>query len=140
MCPLDYPYLFRRQSGCQNICESRQISIIRNKMTFAGLYSIYLLTGPFKPSITRELNWLVAAGIAMLVLLSSIYMNIASSNMDTQITALENQLVQGYSRLFDGRRRQAQDVVRAEQRIDQLFAQRQSHKCSRWLLITPQIP
>ena len=73
---------------------------------------------------------MVASGCDVAIacaLITSIYMNIASSNMDTQITALENQLVQGYSRLFDGRRPQAQDVKQeAEQRIDQLFAQRQS--------------
>lgn len=113
----------------EHLREQADINNAGIEWQFADLATQYnLLTGPFKPSTNRELNWLpVAAMSLLLVLLSSIYMNIASSNMDTQITALENQLVQGYSRLFDGRRPQAQDVKQeAEQRIDQLFAQRQS--------------
>ncbi len=113
----------------EHLREQADINNAGIEWQFADLATQYnLLTGPFKPSTNRELNWLpVAAMSLLLVLLSSIYMHIASSNMDTQITALKNQLVQGYSRLFDGRRPQAQDVKQeAEQRIDQLFAQRQS--------------
>ena len=113
----------------EHLREQADINNAGIEWQFADLATQYnLLTGPFKPSTNRELSWLpVAVMSVLLVLLSSIYMHIASSNMDTQITALENQLVQGYSRLFDGRRPQAQDVKEeAEQRIDQLFAQRQS--------------
>ena len=88
-----------------------------------------LLTGIFKPSGgTGGTAWLPAVGLAILLLgLSVSYIYMASTHMDAQISALENQLVQRYSRLFEGRRPQPQTVrAEAEQRIDWLFKQRAS--------------
>lgn len=87
-----------------------------------------LLTGAYKPSTSNGFGWLPAMGLAVLLLVLSLtYMQITSNEMDSQINTLENQLVQNYSRLFDGRRPKPQNVrYEAEQRIDQLFTQRQS--------------
>jgi type II secretion system protein L len=87
-----------------------------------------LLTGNFKPAANSALGWLPAAALGILLLVLSVaYMQIGSGKMESQITDLENQLVQNYARLFDGRRPQAQRVrTEAERRIDQLFMQRQS--------------
>jgi type II secretion system protein L len=87
-----------------------------------------LLTGNFKPAANSALGWLPAAALGIFLLVLSVaYMQIGSGKMESQITDLENQLVQNYARLFDGRRPQAQRVrTEAERRIDQLFMQRQS--------------
>jgi len=113
----------------EHLREQADINNAGIEWQFADLAKQFnLLTGPFKPNSGRQLSWLPSAGLGVLMLaLSVIYMYIASSNMDAQVTALEKQLVQSYSRLFDGRRPQAQSVRNeAEQRVDQLFKQRQS--------------
>ena len=88
-----------------------------------------LLTGEFKSSVSSGgyLSWLPQAVLAaLLLLLSAIYMQIASANMTEQISDLETQLTQGYSRLFEGRRPEPQEVKgKVESRLQLLFAQRQ---------------
>ena len=113
----------------EHLREQADINNAGIEWQFADLAKqLNLLTGPFKPSTNRELNWLPAAGLTVLLLiLAMAYAYVASSKIDKQIINLENQLVQGYSRLFDGRRPQALKVrEEAEQRVEQLFKQRQS--------------
>ncbi|MCS5586961.1 MAG: type II secretion system protein GspL [Porticoccaceae bacterium] len=89
-----------------------------------------LLTGDFKSTVPSDglFGWLPAAALGVLsVVLSTIYIQLASANMAEQIDVLETQLTQGYSRLFEGRRPEPQDVRdEVEQQIELLFAQRQS--------------
>ena len=112
----------------EHLREQADINNAGIEWQFADLPRQYnLLTGIFKPSGgTGGTAWLPAVGLAILLLgLSVGYIYITSNHMGTQINALENQLVQSYSRLFEGRRPQPQDVrAEAEQRIDWLFKQR----------------
>lgn len=88
-----------------------------------------LLTGTFKPkSSTGLASWLPAVGLGILmIVLSAIYMQVASNTMQQQVTDFESQLVSNYTRLFDGRRPAAEEVrQQAEQRIETLFKQRES--------------
>ena len=88
-----------------------------------------LLTGAFKSkSSTGLASWLPAMGLGILmIVLSAIYMQVASNTMQQQVTDLESQLVSNYTRLFDGRRPAAEEVrQQAEQRIETLFKQRES--------------
>ena len=88
-----------------------------------------LLSGEFKTSVNSGefLRWLPQAVLAVLsLLLSAVYMQIASANMTDQISDLETQLTQGYSRLFEGRRPEPQELkAKVESRLQLLFAQRQ---------------
>ena len=88
-----------------------------------------LLTGAFKPKSSSGLaSWLPAAGLAiLLVVLTVVYMQVASNSMQQQVADLESQLVRNYTRLFDGRRPPPEEVrQQAEQRIEMLFKQRES--------------
>jgi type II secretion system protein L len=88
-----------------------------------------LLTGAFKPKSSSGLvSWLPAVGLGILmIVLSAIYMQVASNTMQQQIADLESQLVSNYTRLFDGPRPAADGVrQQAEQRIETLFKQRDS--------------
>lgn len=88
-----------------------------------------LLTGAFKPKSSSGLvSWLPALGLGILmIVLSAIYMQVASNTMQQQIADLESQLVSNYTRLFDGPRPAADGVrQQAEQRIETLFKQRDS--------------
>jgi len=88
-----------------------------------------LLSGEFKSSATSGglLGWVPPAVLAALsLLLSAVYMQLASANMSDQISVLETQLTQGYSRLFEGRRPEPQEVrSKVESRLQLLFSQRQ---------------
>jgi hypothetical protein len=89
-----------------------------------------LLQGEYKSAVshTALLAWIPATFLAVIsVLLSIIYLQIASANMVGEINLLENRLTQGYSRLFDGRRPVAKDVKsEADSRISVLFSQQKS--------------
>lgn len=91
-----------------------------------------LLQGEFRSAVsnTALLAWLPATFLGVIsVLLSVIYLQIASANMVGEISQLENRLTQGYSRLFDGRRPAAEDVrFEADSRISALFSQQKSLK------------
>jgi CRISPR/Cas system-associated exonuclease Cas4 (RecB family) len=59
------------------------------------------------------------------ILLSVMYFDIANTNREQQINQLENNLTQGYSRLFKGRRPEANEVrFEVEKNIASLFEQR----------------
>jgi hypothetical protein len=65
------------------------------------------------------------------ILLSVLYFDIANANREQQINQLENNLAQGYSRLFKGRRPEANEVrFEAEKNIASLFEQRAGLKFS----------
>jgi hypothetical protein len=62
-----------------------------------------------------------------MIVLSAIYMQVASNTMQQQVTDFKSQLASNYTRLFDGRRPAAEEVrQQAEQRIETLFKQRES--------------
>lgn len=87
-----------------------------------------LLSGDFKSQASSGgfLQWLPAALLAILSLvLSTVYIQLASASINEQISSLETQLSQGYSSLFQGRRPEP-DQVRAEteNQLQQLFIQR----------------
>lgn len=87
-----------------------------------------LLTGEYGRAFSAEalLNWLPVSVLAVAsILLSVIYFDIANTNMAQQINQLENNLTQGYSRLFKGRRPEPNEVrFEAEKNISSLFKQR----------------
>lgn len=87
-----------------------------------------LLTGGHKPEISLGaiMAWLPATLLALIsVLLSVIYLQIASANMIEETAELETSLMQSYSRLFDGRRPAPGDVrAEADKRLSLLFSQR----------------
>ena len=116
----------------EHLREQADINNAGMEWQFADVPRQYnLLTGIFKPSGgTVGTAWLPAVGLAILLLgLSVGFIYMASTQMSTRINALENQLVQTYSRLFEGRRPQPQNVrEEAEQRINWLFKQRASLK------------
>tara|TARA_E500000178_G_scaffold107937_2_gene107655 strand:- start:592 stop:1728 length:1137 start_codon:yes stop_codon:yes gene_type:complete len=90
-----------------------------------------LLSGEHKAvSNIALLAWLPATLLGVIsVLLSVIYLQIASANISGEISQLENRLSQGYSRLFDGRRPAPKDVkIEVDSRISTLFSQRNSLK------------
>jgi hypothetical protein len=90
-----------------------------------------LLSGEHKAvSNIALLAWLPATLLGVIsVLLSVIYLQIASANISGEISQLENRLSQGYSRLFDGRRPAPKDVkTEVDSRISTLFSQRNSLK------------
>ena len=87
-----------------------------------------LLTGSFKSTVPSGefFGWLPTAALGILsALLSVIYIQLASANMSDQISVLETQLTQGYSRLFEGRRPEPQDIKdEVGRQMELLFAQR----------------
>jgi type II secretion system protein L len=87
-----------------------------------------LLTGELKPSIATAtlFKWLPTAGLAVLtLLLSAMYLQVASANVLGQISLVENRLTQSYTRLFRGKRPAASDVkVEAEKKLSDLMSQR----------------
>lgn len=89
-----------------------------------------LLSGGHKPEMSLKslISWLPSTLLGIIsVLLSVIYLQIASANMAEEVDQLESGLTQGYSRLFDGRRPAANDVrFEADKRISLLFSQRNS--------------
>jgi hypothetical protein len=90
-----------------------------------------LLSGEHKAvSNIALLAWLPATLLGVIsVLLSVIYLQIASANISGEISQLENRLSQGFSRLFDGRRPAPKDVkTEVDSRISTLFSQRNSLK------------
>ncbi|MDG2018076.1 MAG: type II secretion system protein GspL [Porticoccaceae bacterium] len=91
-----------------------------------------LLQGEYRATFsnTALLAWLPATLLGVIsILLSVIYLQIASANMSSEISQLENRLTQSYSRLFDGRRPAVKDVrAEADSRISVLIAQQNSLK------------
>ncbi|MDG1693264.1 MAG: type II secretion system protein GspL [Porticoccaceae bacterium] len=89
-----------------------------------------LLSGGHKPEISLNalMAFLPAALLGVIaILLSVIYLQIASANMMEEISQLESRLTQGYSRLFEGRRPVAKDVrIEADKQLSLLFSQRNS--------------
>jgi type II secretion system protein L len=89
-----------------------------------------LLSGGHKPEVSLKalISWLPATLLGVIsVLLSVIYLQIASANMAEEVDQLESSLTQGYSRLFDGRRPVAKEVrEKADKRLSLLFSQRNS--------------
>jgi type II secretion system protein L len=87
-----------------------------------------LLKGEYGREFSADalIAWLpVSVLAAVSIILSVIYFDIANSNLDKQINQLENNLTQGYSRLFKGRRPEANKVrSEAEKNINYLFEQR----------------
>jgi type II secretion system protein L len=87
-----------------------------------------LLTGELKPSIATAslFKWLPMAGLAVLtLLLSAMYLQVASANVLGQISLVENRLTQSYSSLFRGKRPAANEVrIEAEKKLSDLISQR----------------
>ncbi|MGB2115737.1 MAG: type II secretion system protein GspL [Porticoccaceae bacterium] len=87
-----------------------------------------LLTGNYGRafSVDALLAWVPVSVLAVTsILLSVMYFDIANTNREQQINQLENNLKQGYSRLFKGRRPEANEVrYEAENNIASLFDQR----------------
>lgn len=87
-----------------------------------------LLTGDYGRafSVDALLAWVPVSVLAVTsILLSVMYFDIANTNREQQINQLENNLKQGYSRLFKGRRPEANEVrFEAENNIASLFDQR----------------
>ncbi len=87
-----------------------------------------LLTGDYGRafSVDALIAWVPVSVLAMAtILLSVMYFDIANTNRAQQINQLENNLTQGYSRLFKGRRPEANEVrFEAEKNIASLFEQR----------------
>ena len=87
-----------------------------------------LLSRGNKPKISLGaiMTWLPATLMALIsVLLSVLYLQIASANMIKETSELEASLIQSYSRLFDGRRPAPTDVrAEADKRLSLLFSQR----------------
>lgn len=87
-----------------------------------------LLTGELKPSIATAslFKWLPTAGLAVLtLLLSAMYLQVASANVLGQISLVENRLTQSYTRLFRGKRPAANEVrIEAEKKLSDLISQR----------------
>jgi hypothetical protein len=87
-----------------------------------------LLTGDYGRAFSADalLAWVpVSVLAAASILLSVMYFDIANTNREQQINQLENNLTQGYSRLFKGRRPEANEVrFEVEKNIASLFEQR----------------
>ena len=76
------------------------------------------------------MSWLPASLLGLIsILLSVIYLQIASANMVEETTQLESRLMQSYSRLFEGRRPAPNEVrFEADKHLSQLFSQRNGLK------------
>jgi type II secretion system protein L len=87
-----------------------------------------LLIGEHKPAISLRalMSWLPASLLGLIsILLSVIYLQIASANMVEETAQLESRLMQSYSRLFDGRRPAPSDVrSETDKHLSLLFSQR----------------
>ena len=91
-----------------------------------------LLKGGQKQAISLNalMSWLPASLLGLIsILLSVIYLQIASANMVEETTQLESRLMQSYSRLFEGRRPAPNEVrFEADKHLSQLFSQRNGLK------------
>jgi type II secretion system protein L len=89
-----------------------------------------LLMGAHQPAISLNalMSWLPVSLLGLIsILLSVIYLQIASANMVEETTQLENRLMQSYSRLFEGRRPAPKDVrFEADKHLTLLSSQRNS--------------
>jgi type II secretion system protein L len=89
-----------------------------------------LLAGSQKPDamLNTLMSWFPVTLLGLIsVLLSVIYLQIASANMVEETTQLENRLMQSYSRLFDGRRPAVNDLrSEVDKNLSLLFSQRNS--------------
>ena len=91
-----------------------------------------LLAGGRKPAISLNtlMSWLPASLVGLIsILLSVIYLQIASANMVEETAQLESRLMQSYSRLFEGRRPAPNEVrSEADKHLSLLFSQRNGLK------------
>lgn len=113
----------------QAIVEVADINDAELDWQFSSLPSqCNLLAGEYARAFSADalIAWLPASVLAVAsILLSVMYFDIANANMEKQISQLENNLKQGYSRLFKGQRPEANEVrFEAEKNIATLFVQR----------------
>jgi hypothetical protein len=113
----------------ESIAERSDINDSELDWQFSSLPSqCNLLTGEFKSAFSSVslVKWLPTAGLGVLtILLSAMYLQVASANIIGQINQLENRLTQSYSHLFQGKRPAASEVrVEAEKKLADLISQR----------------
>ena len=112
----------------ESIAERSDINDSEVDWQFSSLPSqCNLLIGEFKSAFSSVslVKWLPTAGLGVLtILLSAMYLQVASANILGDINLLENRLTQSYSHLFQGKRPAASEVrVEAENKLADLASQ-----------------
>ena len=112
----------------ESIAERSDINDSEVDWQFSSLPSqCNLLIGEFKSAFSSVslVKWLPTAGLGVLtILLSAMYLQVASANILGDINLLENRLTQSYSHLFQGKRPAVSEVrVEAENKLADLVSQ-----------------
>jgi len=116
----------------EHLREAASINSSSIDWQFTAFPSLNLMSADFKPKAARPAWfqwWPVAASAVAVLLLTVVYLQIASRSLETEVLTLQQQLLTSHTRVFGGAKPTLSEFrSTAESKIDRLFKQQKSLK------------